>query len=718
MDLETGARLGSYRIVRRIGRGASGMVYQAVHPEFGDVALKLMLAELVTEESARVRFVREAETLVRLRHRNVVTVFESGVSDNTPFLAMELLTGSTLAATLASRETMSLERKLDILIQLCDGLQFVHERGVIHRDVKPANVWLTSNAGVKLLDFGIAHTLGSTFTRVGDVIGSVAYMAPEQVAGQELDGRADIFAAGVVLYELLAGRRPFEADGVSAVMHRILNEQAIPVASLVPGLSPDVVLAVETALQKDIAARYAQAEDFGSDLRLARYAEQQDSDRTIVTAKTSSARTPSPQAVDAPTLLVPARSTGHSRPSSDTATSTSAGTRSLEPSQVPAITPVGSADPGAATGAVQSQVRPNASTVVPEGARRTPVAVPQASAVEWVRSRPRVMVGAAAVAVALMGVWLQMQAASNPEFRLDVRSEPSGAAIAVDGVPIDDRTPAVVSLSARPTRVRLTVPGYEAIEREVDAVSLAQPLPLSMTLRRLVRVDSEPSGARIRVDGRDTGLSTPADVPMALDSRVSLQLESGRRLRGEVGVTEAMLKSGVVKVSLTAWDPAPPDRRAAETDALAPASVGDRGGRAKAGTMAVTVHVTGSYPFEISGCGQSSPAAAAHELAVDAPCQLRLRAPKYHLDDIRSIGASAGRVDMAAPQLARVQLRSKLEVCTVILNDQAVGSPPVDLELAAGTYRVAIQCPDRTYAIRALTIEPGQSTRRLDDLLP
>jgi serine/threonine protein kinase len=710
MDLDTGARLGSYRIVRRIGRGASGMVYQAAHPEFGDVALKLMLAELVTEEGARVRFVREAETLVRLRHRNIVTVFESGVSDDAPFLAMELLTGNTLAETLSARQEMPIERKLDILIQLCDGLQFVHERGVIHRDVKPANIWLTSNGGVKLLDFGIAHTLGSTFTRVGDVVGSVAYMAPEQVAGQDLDGRADIFAAGVVLYELLTGSRPFEADNVSAVMHRILNEPVVPVASLDPGLSADIVLAVETALQKNRDERYAQAEDFGSDLRLARYAEERQSDRTIVTSKTGSMRMPSspPPVVDAPTLVVPARPTG---------STSSWGTSAPGAASSAASSGRGTGSATSAAGAVQLPARADATAAVGEASSRSSVPGARESAVTWGR-RPLILAGAAAVAVALIVVLLQLQGSSVPEYRLDVRSEPAGASIAIDGMPFDDRTPSVISLNVKPARLRVTAPGYEALEREVGAVSTAEPLLLSLTLRRLVRVESEPSGARILVDGRDTGLATPADVPMAADSRPSLRLESGQGLRGEVTVTEAMLKSGAVKVPLAPGNAAVSGRQPAGADSLATPNAAGGGARANSRSMAVTVHVTGSYPFEVSGCGQSSPSAPAHELQVNAPCQLRLRAPKYYLDDVRAIGATAGRVDMAAPQLARVQLRSKLEVCTVVLNDQAVGSPPVDLELAAGTYRVAIQCPDRTHTIRALTIEPGQSNRRLDDLLP
>ena len=130
------------------------------------------------------------------------------------------------------------------------------------------------------------------------------------------------------------------------------------------------------------------------------------------------------------------------------------------------------------------------------------------------------------------------------------------------------------------------------------------------------------------------------------------------------------------------------------------------------------MQVTGSYPFEITGCGRpASPASTSHQFDVNAPCTLRLRASRYYLDETRAITASSGRVEIAAPQLARVQLRSKFEACTVILNEHAVGSPPVDLELVAGTYRTQIQCRDRTYTIRALTIEPGQSSRRLDDFL-
>jgi hypothetical protein len=193
-----------------------------------------------------------------------------------------------------------------------------------------------------------------------------------------------------------------------------------------------------------------------------------------------------------------------------------------------------------------------------------------------------------------------------------------------------------------------------------------------------------------------------------------------------VPVTEAILAKGLVTVPLERSRPRVADVQPVRDTALVqgavetvPAAAHSEppGTSPSAGGPHVAVHVAGLYPFEITGCGRTSAAAARHDLEVAAPCTLRLRAPKYYLDEARRVTAASGRVEFTAPALARVQLRSKHEGCTLLLNNNAVGSPPVDLELAAGTYRIVIQCRDRSYTIRALTIEPGQSSRRLDDLL-
>jgi hypothetical protein len=171
------------------------------------------------------------------------------------------------------------------------------------------------------------------------------------------------------------------------------------------------------------------------------------------------------------------------------------------------------------------------------------------------------------------------------------------------------------------------------------------------------------------------------------------------RVRRTIALTPAIIESGEMRVAFASrQNPAgEPDKPVV--------------------TAIVSVKVTGSYPFEVAGCGTSSPPASSHDLRVSAPCTLRLRAPAYYLDTSRTIDASSGQVEIGAPQLAHVQLRTRYEWCTVILNGNAVGSPPVDLELAAGTYTATIQCPDKTFATGAFQIDPGRSIRRLDDYL-
>jgi len=195
-------QIGRYRLVERVGRGAMGVLYRVIDPVLDrEVAIKLMLLDFSEDkEQMRARFFREARAIAKLQHRNIVTVFEFAEENNTPYIVMEYLNGSSLASRMASPRPLSLDEKLGITIQLCDALNYAHQQGVVHRDVKPANVFLLSDGSVKLLDFGIAKLQSSTLTRTAEVFGSVAYMSPEQVASSNVDGRADIFSTGVVLY--------------------------------------------------------------------------------------------------------------------------------------------------------------------------------------------------------------------------------------------------------------------------------------------------------------------------------------------------------------------------------------------------------------------------------------------------------------------------------------------------------------------------------------
>src|SRR5262249_50667070 len=177
------AQIGKYQILERVGRGGMGVLYRGVDPVLDrEVAIKLMLADFADDtEQLRPRFYREAKAVAKLQHRNIVTVFEFAEEGTTPYIVMEFLRGTSLQSRLESAPPLTLDDKLDIVAQLCAGLGYAHEQGIVHRDVKPANIFLLADSTVKLLDFGIAKLTTSNLTRQGDVLGSPSYMSPEQV---------------------------------------------------------------------------------------------------------------------------------------------------------------------------------------------------------------------------------------------------------------------------------------------------------------------------------------------------------------------------------------------------------------------------------------------------------------------------------------------------------------------------------------------------------
>ena len=270
MNTALPSQIGRYQILERVGRGGMGVLYRAFDPVLDrEVAVKVMLADFSDDSQQMLpRFYREAKAAAKLQHRNIVTVFEFAEENNQPHIVMEFLRGSPLNTRMVEKPALTLVDKLDIVAQLCSGLGYAHTQGVVHRDVKPANVFLLADGSVKLLDFGIAKLATSTLTQQGDVIGSAPYMSPEQVSGnQKLDGRSDIWSTGVLLYELLTGRRPFEGDGLTTVIVGILKEEPPPLDALTPGLPPRLVAAVARAMEKDPERRTAKAEDLGRELQ-------------------------------------------------------------------------------------------------------------------------------------------------------------------------------------------------------------------------------------------------------------------------------------------------------------------------------------------------------------------------------------------------------------------------------------------------------------------
>jgi non-specific serine/threonine protein kinase len=262
--------LGHYRIIRAIGTGGMGVVYRAVDERLNrDVALK-MIRHDATDAHARARMWREARAAARINHPNVCQIYEIGEADGELFLTMELLEGEPLSATLA-RGPLSCAEAVQLVLAILTPLEVLHQRGIVHRDLKPSNVFLTPH-GVKLLDFGLARpaatTLGETVTNLtvkGGPIGTPNYMAPEQVLGHAIDGRADLFSVGSILFEMLSGKPPFANELVVRVLHAIVADD--PPAL---GGSPAVIAAdrvIRQALSKSPDARYQTAEAMARDLR-------------------------------------------------------------------------------------------------------------------------------------------------------------------------------------------------------------------------------------------------------------------------------------------------------------------------------------------------------------------------------------------------------------------------------------------------------------------
>jgi serine/threonine protein kinase len=263
-------KIGRYQVLERVGKGGMGVLYRGFDPVLDrEVAIKLMHADFSEDtEQMRPRFYREARAAAKLNHRNIVTIFEFAEESNVPYIVMEFLKGTPLGARMSSQPPLTIDDKLNVVAQLCDGLSYAHEQGVVHRDVKPDNVFILEDGQVKLLDFGIAKLQTSTLTRQGDVLGSASYMSPEQVGGSEsVDGRADIFSTGVVLYELLTGRKPFEGDSPTAVIVKILKDDPNPIDAAATGLPANVIAAVMKALAKDPANRFQTADALGRELQ-------------------------------------------------------------------------------------------------------------------------------------------------------------------------------------------------------------------------------------------------------------------------------------------------------------------------------------------------------------------------------------------------------------------------------------------------------------------
>jgi len=262
-----GTSFGKYKIIELIGEGGFGRVFKGLDPDLKrPVAIKTCS---LAETEMRERFFREAEIAAKLHHPNITTVYDFGLENGEPYLVQEYLTGEDLDHIIKAPDQAPLETKVGYLIQVGEGLGYAHSQGVIHRDVKPANIRILDDGQVRIMDFGIARLVEETqrFTQVGMTIGTAGYLSPEQLQGLDVDHRSDIFSFGVLAYEILLQRAPFEGYSISALFYSIAHEDPVPLREVWPGCPVDLAACISRCLEKDRDARYGNFGEVTSDLR-------------------------------------------------------------------------------------------------------------------------------------------------------------------------------------------------------------------------------------------------------------------------------------------------------------------------------------------------------------------------------------------------------------------------------------------------------------------
>jgi eukaryotic-like serine/threonine-protein kinase len=270
MDTLLGRQIGQYVIEHEIGRGSMGAVYRAYHSANRQiVAVKVLLEALASDASFITRFTRETEALQGMRHPHVIRILDAGQDGQLLYYVMEFINGSTVGSLLKQKGRLALTQAVEICAQIADALDYIHVEGhLIHRDIKPDNIIVDRWSQAKVLDFGLARIDGAyTITRAGMVVGSLYYVPPEHLRGEKIDGRADIYALGVSLYEMLTGERPFRGKTLQEMSHAIMIGNPVPPSVLVPGVPPILEGIILRALSRRREDRYARAGEMRDELR-------------------------------------------------------------------------------------------------------------------------------------------------------------------------------------------------------------------------------------------------------------------------------------------------------------------------------------------------------------------------------------------------------------------------------------------------------------------
>ncbi len=447
--------LGRYEVLGVLGAGSMGVVYRAFDPMARRVvAVKTVRPEHVAGPEAGeylLRFRREAQAAARLVHPNIVTIFDVGED----YFAMELLEGATLQAILRERGSLQVGEALRVLGPVAAAMDHAHSKGTIHRDIKPANLFVLADGRPKVMDFGVAHLDAAVITVSGQVFGSPAYMAPEQITRGEVTVATDVFALAVVAYETLTGRKPFEGETITPVLYSVVNTDPPPPSSWNPALPRPYDDVFRRALAKDPTARFPSAEAF----------------------------------VAALGVTAPAQAVHLEQPSSESAT--------RRPGGRWVVAAVLAAAVGLAAG----------TSVLPPP-----------------RARPK---------------------APPPPSGLEIATHPTDATVFVDGIGVGNSPPFLTPVSRGVHQVKVTRDGFVPAELSLEVMGEGPPIPLRITLQPAsgaLRIESEPSRASVKLDGRDVGNTPLAALPVAAGAH-DLRVESAgfrpwvRKVNASLGET-------------------------------------------------------------------------------------------------------------------------------------------------------------------------------------
>ena len=558
--MPTVEKVGRYEIVGELGRGAMGLVYRAVDPNIGrTVALKTMRLDVhgMDHDEMLRRFRYEAKAAGAMNHANIVTVYDADEVDGLFYIAMEYLEGQTLQSLMSEKRIIPGDQIVEIAKQVAAGLDYANRMKVIHRDIKPANIMITRQNVAKIMDFGISKAAGS-MTHSGQVLGTPNYMSPEQVKGLDLDGRADLFSFGVVLYEMATGERPFTGQNVTTIIYKITHENPIPPSELEVTVHPGLGAVIAKCLSKNPAERYQSGAELAQDMENYRSIGS-DGEITSVLPETVRAQAMQPVGVSSGPLgsgVIPIPSSGSYAAAVQAArVASSSGAERVvshdspklaDPAAVPLTSATrlwGNRAKVGAVAVVAFSALVAGATLITTKYWKKSITSPQT------QSQPNSRVaelGRAKATQSKSGVVhaSQKSSASEPD-RIGMRftSRPEGAAVQIDGLSSATWTTpfTVPELKLGAHNVVFTKPGYSDETRRIELNPSSSSYHINLLpISTSVAVTSEPPGAGIEIDGQPTHKVTPARVPVAQGQhRIMVHLDGYRNAQVTATVNQA-----------------------------------------------------------------------------------------------------------------------------------------------------------------------------------